>query len=399
MSTIAIVVLVIHLALLVGIFYTYFHLVASVLRLQGSRSRQAAPGQRRFALLVPAHNEASVIGTTVSNMLQLNYQRDRFDVIVVADNCDDDTFQLAREAGAICHERNIGPSGRKAFALSWLLEQLSFEKHQYDAIVVFDADSRPSADFLTIMSSNLQAGESVIQGQHVISNPEASVFTRLADIDMRLNNRLRNQSRSNLGLSCRLMGDAMCFHRTILERFPWNAFSLVEDREYGIQLVRQGIHLHYAPEAKSFGQAARGWARAKSQRMRWSGGMMDLRRRYVPSLLSAGFRRRDMSALDQGIELILPPYSLMALAGIAVLMLQLLFPSSASSTSIAMTLLIILAWILVPVFGLLFDRAPASLYPYIFLGPAYAVWRIWVSLLAILRLNQLQWVRTKRSEE
>jgi cellulose synthase/poly-beta-1,6-N-acetylglucosamine synthase-like glycosyltransferase len=399
MSTITVVVLVIHVALLVGILYTYFHLVASVLRLRRFRSRPAEPGQRRFALLIPAHNEASVIGATVTNMLQLDYQCDRFDVIVVADNCDDDTSRLAREAGAICHERNIGPVGRKAFALSWLLDQLSLEKHQYDAIVVFDADSKPSADFLTIMSSNLQAGATVIQGQHIISNPEASVFTRLADIDMRLNNRLRNQSRSNVGLSCRLMGDAMCFHRTILERFPWNAFSLVEDREYGIQLVRQGIHLHYAPEAKSFGQAARGWARAKSQRMRWSGGMMDLRRRYGPSLFNAGFRRRNLSALDQGFELILPPYSLMALTGITVLLLQLLFPSSASSRSIVMTLLIILAWILVPVFGLLFDRAPASLYPYIFLGPVYAAWRNWISLLAILRLDQLQWVRTKRSEE
>ncbi|MGB3716587.1 MAG: glycosyltransferase family 2 protein, partial [Candidatus Promineifilaceae bacterium] len=315
------------------------------------------------------------------------------------DNCDDNTAQVAREAGAICLEREAEPRGRKGYALAWYLERVLPNEDSYDAFIIFDADSRPSQDFLQVMSRRLRAGATVLQGQHIIANSSDSMFTRLADIDMRINNRLRNLSRSNLGLSCRLMGDAMCFERYVLERYPWSAYSLVEDREYGIQLLGQGIHIHYAPEATSLGQAASGWSRAKSQRMRWTGGVLHLRRKFAAQLFLTGIRHRNPSAVDQAVELLMPPFSVLAMGAAFLLVAQFLFSGLRSPSSMIVTIGVTIALILVPVFSLLLDRAPPSLFLYVFLGPIYAVWRIWINLMTIFRLDQLRWIRTKRTEE
>ncbi len=217
----------------IGLAYLYFLLLAGGRRAVWFGVPAAQP--LRLAIALPAHNEEGVIGASVRRLLQADYPPEAFDVHVVADYCSDSTAAAARDAGAIVHERSEGPRGRKGYALGWLFQRLLDDRRAYDAIVVFDADSRVDPAFLQHASAALRSGSRVIQGRHVISNPDASTFSALADADMRLNNRIRNQAKSNLGLSARLMGDAMVFHRSVLEEHPWlAASSLAEDREYGI---------------------------------------------------------------------------------------------------------------------------------------------------------------------
>ncbi len=399
MSILHILMAIVLFGLVLAVIYYYLQLAASIATPRRFDEREAETVEMKFGVIIPAHNEELVIGRTVSNLLEMNYSPEKNDIIVIADNCDDNTAQVAREAGAICIEREVEPEGRKGYALAWYLEKVLPEDHSYDALIIFDADSCPSHNFLQVMSSNIRAGAAVLQGQHIIANPNESIFTRLADIDMRINNRLRNLSRSNLGLSCRLMGDAMCFERSILERYPWSAYSLVEDREYGIQLLGQGIRIHYVPEATSLGQAAGGWSRAKSQRMRWTGGVLHLRRQFAMQLLLTGIRNNNPSAIDQAIVLLMPPYSVLAMSAVILLLAQLLFSGLRFTSSITVSIAVTFALILVPVISLLLDRAPPSLFLYVFLGPIYAVWRNWINLMTIFRLDRLQWIRTKRSEE
>lgn len=399
MSIAQILFSIVFVGLLLAVVYYYVLLGASVTTLRRAEEQEVRNDDVKFALIIPAHNEEPVIDRTVLNLLKMKYQSSLFDIVVIADNCDDQTARVAREAGAICVERSSEPVGRKGYALSWYLESALPDDQSYEALIIFDADSNPPSDFLQVMSSRIRAGSTVLQGKHVISNPENSFFTRMADIDMRINNRLRNQARTNMGLSCRLMGDAMCFERTVLEEYPWGAHSLVEDREYGIQLIRRGIRIEYVPEARSFGQAASGWSRAKSQRMRWTGGVQSLRRRFVKDLIVSGIRDRNLSAIDQAIELILPPFSILTAVAVVLLLIQALFAGLRVSYSLELSAGVTIALLLVPVFGLLLDRAPLSLYPYVFLGPIYTLWRNWIGLVTLLRSENLQWIRTKRTEE
>ena len=115
------------------------------------------------------------------------------------------------------------------------------------------------------------------------------------------------------------MGDAMCFSQEVFDQYPWETYSLVEDMEYGIHILRGGVRVSYVAEAMSYGQAAGDWRSAERQRLRWSGGFLDVRRRLALAILGQGLKQRNMALLDRAIELLLPSYS--ALVTLSLLLL------------------------------------------------------------------------------
>jgi cellulose synthase/poly-beta-1,6-N-acetylglucosamine synthase-like glycosyltransferase len=381
----------------VGLLYHYALLIA------GGKPRCSTDDtdskDLRFAITIPAHNEQSVVGATVARIRQMNYDPEKFDVHIVADHCSDTTAQVARAAGALAHERSEGPRGRKGYALAWLLTRLLSSSKEYDAFVVFDADSQVDPDFLSVMNLALSTGAQVVQGRHVIANPSVSVFSALADADMRLNNRIRNQAKENLGLSARLMGDGMCFRREILELYPFGAHSLVEDREYGIYLVIHDVHVRFAHEAISVGQAVVRWNDATVQRLRWYGGVFDLQKRYLGPLLTAAWRNRNLAALDLALEMSLPSFSTLAVLAVSLIAFQLIFGFTKDLTSVLPSLLLVLLVFTFPFLGLLLEKAPKHNYKALIYGPAYVVWRVWLGLKVRLQRGQVPWIRTRRAEE
>lgn len=398
--TLKLFVLLCLLVIASGLAYHYILLAAGRSRHRASEFHLGDPAPR-VALLIPAHNEAEVITASVERLRQLDYPQDRFDVHVVADFCTDDTAEIARVAGAEVHERNDGARGRKGYALDWLIRRVLADGRTYDAIAVFDADSRVDRHFLTRMAEALAAPEAVVlQGRHIISNPEASLFSTLADADMRLNNRIRNQAKQNMGLSARLMGDAMLFRRQVLEQYPWiGAQSLTEDRDYGIYLVTQGVRICFVPEAMSYGQATARWKDATPQRLRWYGGAFDLQRRYLPRLFALTLRG-NLDALDKLLELALPPFSLLALGSVSLLLLQgllLVLGDWPRWLVIANIALVLLATVY-PFLGLAVTGASARSYRAMTIGPFYAFWRVAIGIWVRLRYDSVGWVRTRRSE-
>lgn len=382
---------------IVGLGYYYFLLFASIPRCQPASSDRS--GGRSFAIAIPAHNEATVLGETLRTLKRQSYPADLFDIYVVADHCDDDTAQVARENGAICYERSEGARGRKAYALQWLLKYILDSGKDYDAVVVFDADSRVEPSFLQAMGLALGPGCEVLQGKHVIANPKGGRFSGLATVDMRLNNLLRNQARQNLRLSCRLMGDAMCFAAEVIRRHGWPADSLGEDREYGLYLLTQGIRVCYVPGAVSVGQAAPGWRSASAQRLRWYGGVSQIQRRFALKLLGLGIQELNWAALDQAFELLLPPLSALAALSSLVAAIHWLWPSLRLAFPLAISAGAVVAWGLFPFLGLLVDRAPVSAFLALLYAPLYVLWRLWIGLLARIRGRRVRWVRTRRHEE
>lgn len=388
------------LVLASGLAYHYILLAAGRPR---RHTNEMPPGNAgpRFALLIPAHNEAEVIAASVQRLRQLAYPPERFDVHVVADFCTDSTAEIARAAGAEVHERIEGPRGRKGFALDWLIKRVLADARAYQALAVFDADSRVDQHFLTSMAHALAATEALaLQGRHVISNPDASLFSTLADADMRLNNRIRNQAKENMGLSARLMGDAMVFRREVLEHYPWmGAQSLTEDRDYGIYLVTQGIRIRFVSSAVSSGQATVHWKDATPQRLRWYGGAFDLQRRYLPRLIRLSLRGNP-DALDKLLELVLPPFSLLALGSVGLLLLQLAFNWLGlwPHWLLVMNAVLVLLAVAYPFAGLAATAAPLRSYRAMTVGPFYALWRVTIGIWVRLRYRSLGWVRTRRTE-
>jgi glycosyltransferase involved in cell wall biosynthesis len=426
------------LALLQGLLLAClgYQAILAVASAWPSRPVSAARSRRlRFAIAIPAHNEASVLPATLARLREQSYPKELFDVHVVADHCTDATADVTRQGGGIAHERNDPPDGRKAYALQWLLQRIlqrepasaasgvhprySIPRFRYsaprfwrgvrgpqtgyDAVAVFDADSLVDPGFLDVMEGHLSAGKPVLQGQHIISNPQDSPLAAMAAVDMRLNNRLRNQSRSNLGFSCRLMGDAMVFDARVLREHGWPSASLNEDREYGYELLLHGMRASYVPEARSYGQAVSTWRQAEPQRLRWYREVPAMQGRYAGPLLAAAFRSRSLAPFDGAVELLMPPYSvLVALSAINLVLVaawRLLLPPAGGLLGVAASVGLLGAWLLYPVLGLCIDRAPAWAYRALLLGPVYLIWRLWIAVLVRLRGDRISWVRTQRREE
>lgn len=399
MTLIGLLLLLIQVLVSTSLLYHYLLLIAG-----GRPHRSAADGGNpagflRFAVVLPAHNEESVIGASVARLRQMDYPDDRFDVHVAADHCTDGTASVARSSGAVVDERAEEPRGRKGYVLAWALARLLDDPRGYDAVVVFDADSQVAPGFLRLMNQALAGDAQVLQGRHVITNPYASIFSTLADADMRLNNRIRNQAKENLGLSARLMGDGMCFRREILEAHPFDASSLTEDREYGIYLVTQGERVRFVPEALSTGQATARWKDATGQRLRWYGGAFDLQKRYLRPLLEAAWRDRSFRALDIALELSVLPFSALSMLAVGLLAIQGFLAVLGLGPSLAYSATLALMALLYPFFGLMAERAPGKSYLALIYGPVYMAWRVWLGLVVRLRRGQVPWIRTRRAEE
>jgi cellulose synthase/poly-beta-1,6-N-acetylglucosamine synthase-like glycosyltransferase len=351
-------------------------------------------------IVVPAHNEANVIGSTVERLCRIDYPSHLFSIHVVADHCTDETAEVARLAGAIVHERKEGPRTGKGAALSWLFQKI-LEKEHCDAVIIFDADTLVDPKFLCVMDCRLAQGDQVIQGQHVIGNPDQGWFPALIWAMFLIDNRFQNLGRQNLGLSAKNMGDSICFRVDILRQLGWSN-GLTDDYQLRQKLLLKGILIKYEPAAIGYGEAPLTWAVARAQRTRWLRGTRDSSQQFVKCLLAEGLKRRNLAMLDGALQGSFPSYSTLCVLSLSVLMV--LVPINYFMGSV-FTWLLIGAWAVVvgtlliyPLVGLALESAPIKAYLAILLGPFFILWRTWLAFLTQFGRKRVTWVRTEHGK-
>ncbi|HUS23497.1 MAG TPA: glycosyltransferase family 2 protein, partial [Candidatus Binatia bacterium] len=207
------------------------------LTLLSGRARTPSPSTRqlRFDVVVPAHNEQATIGRTVRSLLALDWPRDCYRVLVVADNCTDATAAAARGAGAHVVER-VDPERRaKGYALQYAFA-ISRTLGWAEAVVVVDADSEVSPHLLEAFAARLERGAPAVQARYGVLNPMDSWRTRLITVAKACFHDVRSRARERLALSCGIRGNGWCVPHRTLHRVPYRAFSLAEDVEYGLAL-------------------------------------------------------------------------------------------------------------------------------------------------------------------
>lgn len=396
------VVLALEVALAVPLAYLFALSIAAVvsdvlLRMRRSSRRTVPPSRLpRFAVLIPAHNEAAVITQVLASVAALDYPRSAVRAIVVADNCSDETAALARAAGATVYERFDDERRAKGYALQWLLEQLERDALTFDAYVIVDADTTLSPNLPLAFAERLAAGDAVMQCQYVVLNGAASRASGLRAIAFALFNHLRPLGRSLLGLSAGLKGNGMCFSRAVLLRHGWGAYSLAEDVEHHATLLRAGVRVRYVPWARVAAEMPVTLHAAQSQQSRWERGRLALLRRCALPLLGAFVRRGDPALLDAALEILVPPLSV--LAGLLVLVslaaLVIAWPLTTAGAGV------LLAACAVYVFaGMVVSRLPPRTWLALVAAPVFILWKCWIYAAALLRRNPQGWVRTARVAE
>jgi 1,2-diacylglycerol 3-beta-glucosyltransferase len=358
-----------------------------------------AERERRFVVVIPAHNEEAGIRHTVQSIRAVSYPPERFSVLVVADNCTDRTADEARAAGATVAER-VDPVERgKGYALRWAFDRILGDPGAPEAIVVIDADSEMSQNFLSVANWYLEHGARVVQASDLVAPDPEAWSAQMTRIGFYLYNYVRPLGRNRLGGTAGLRGNGMCFSADVLKENRWSAFSISEDLEYGLQLLLRGVMVKLAPEARVLALMPKDSRHAISQRSRWEGGRLPLIRRYAGPLLGRALRRGSLAHLDGFLDLITPALvNLIASAGILSLASFLLALGGFTSGVIYGFLwaLVVLLGFLHLFAGLKIAGADSTVYAALLHLPRYAAWKLAVYARMPFRWTSTAWVRTAR---
>lgn len=264
-----------------------------------------------LVVLVPAHDEAAGIEATIASLQACAYPEQRRRIVVIADNCHDATPAIARTARATVWERDAPEKPGKGAALAWAIKRVVETWPSTQGIVVVDADCLVSENLLAALAGHLAAGADAVQARYEISNPEESSATALRFAGFALMNTIRPRGRQALGLSAGLLGTGMAFDTRTLERLPWTAFSITEDREYHLRMLERGMSVVFADDASVRSSAPSSAAGADTQQTRWDAGNFELARRWGWRLARAptASPRQRVGAIT---ELLVPPQSALA---------------------------------------------------------------------------------------
>lgn len=365
--------------------------------LQPAAPSGTAGNALRFEIIIPAHNEELVIAAAIRSVLALEYPVAQMRVIVVADNCTDRTASIARSAGVRVLDRVDASERGKGYALALAFADC-LRADFADAIVVVDADSEVSSNLLSAFAMRINAGAHAVQASYGVKSEVSSWRTRLMSLALTLFHDVRSLGRERLGVSCGLRGNGMGFSRAALMRVPYQAFSLVEDLEYGIQLALAGVRVAYVPEASVVADVPTSASHARTQRLRWEGGRAQMARRYRWPVMKAAWANRDPTLLDIAADLLVPPLATLAFLTAAGLGLTILAWSMEwVGTPLPLALWAIAAAGIAGYLGrgcALSDRGARILLDLAW-APLYIAWKLPLRLLAPA-FHAAEWVRTER---
>jgi 1,2-diacylglycerol 3-beta-glucosyltransferase len=344
-------------------------------------------------VLVPAHDEELLVGRCVESLLEQTYPRELYEVVVIADNCTDQTAARAEAAGAEVLVRDEPDVRGKGQALRWALDRLLTRAEPPDAVVVVDADTVAVPEFLELLTRPLDDGAEAVQGESLLFDDESP----LRAAAFLLVNRTRPSGKDVLGLPCTLQGNGMLVATRVLRARPWDAFTAAEDLEYTIALRLDGLRARYAGGATLHSPAAPTRASAVHQQLRWEGGKVHVARTQVPRLVSEALRRRDWSLLETALDLAVPPLGLLAA----------LEAAGTAATAIGAAAGAVPLWALVPwavgdvavplyvLIGLRAARAPRSAYRALLHAPVLVARKV-AALPRLAGFRADTWVRTER---
>jgi cellulose synthase/poly-beta-1,6-N-acetylglucosamine synthase-like glycosyltransferase len=264
----------------------------------------------RIVILIPAHNESVGLLPTLEDVKQQLRSEDR--IVVVADNCNDDTAAVAAASGAEVLVRNDSSKIGKGYALDWGVRFLATDPP--DIVIVIDADCRVAAGSLDRLANEASLTQRPVQALYLMTGPAGSTINhQVAEFAWRVKNWLRPSGLASLSLPCQLVGTGMAFPWKIIQSAELSSGFIVEDLKLGIELALAGhapLFCSAATVTSTFPTSAQG---AEAQRHRWEQGHIGMILTKAPALLYGSARHRSLSMFALALDLMVPPLSLLAL--------------------------------------------------------------------------------------
>ena len=276
---------------------------------------------RRLAVLLPAHNEGAGVVSTITDVKAQLTPRDR--LVVIADNCTDDTAKIAAAAGAEVLERHEPTKLGKGYALDFGIRHLSLDPPEI--VIVIDADCKVAEHTIDRLAAACVATSRPAQALDLmVAPPNSPINYQVAEFAWRVKNWVRPSGLDALHLPCQMMGTGMAFPWPAIYRVNLASASVVEDMKLGLDLAEAGFPPLFCPSALVTSHFPLVVAGAKSQRRRWEEGHVRMILTTVPRLVFKAVIARNIPLLALALDLAIPPLSLLVSLLVATLFIAVL---------------------------------------------------------------------------
>ena len=349
----------------------------------------------RTVVLVPAHDEAAGIAAMLATVLPLLSPGMR--LLVVADNCTDDTAAIARAAGAEVSERHDPAARGKGHALAYGRAVLAAGPGPApEVVIVLDADCLPEADALARLARAAVATGRPVQGCYLLEpRPAAAPTVRISGFAFLVKNLVRQAGLARIGAPAVLTGSGMAFPWALFARAPLATDDIVEDLAIGVALARVGAAPRFDPDARIWSAPA-GASGTLSQRTRWEHGFAATARAVTLPLVGEGLRRGRPGLVWLGLHVAVPPLALLlGIDGAVLAVLALLWALGAAALPLEFgvaLLLVVAAGVVAAWWRHGRDQVSAAA---LARAPLYLLWKLPIYL-KLVRRAETRWVRTER---
>lgn len=255
----------------------------------------------KYAVVIPARNESAVIGELIASVKKQNYPAELLDIFVIADNCTDNTAQVARDAGAVVYERQNKKQVGKGYALDYIFKILmkSHASAGYEAFFVFDADNLLDENYVMEMNKMFDSGYRVVTSYRNSKNYGSNWISAGYSLWFLREAKYLNNARMVLGTSCAISGTGFLIHKDIVEKNNgWKQYLLTEDIEFNVACVLEGETIGYCGKAKFYDEQPTGFKEAWTQRLRWAKGAYQVFTRYGIDLAKNTVKTKSFSCFD-----------------------------------------------------------------------------------------------------
>lgn len=346
--------------ILIGL-YIFFMFILGIF--QKNNRKEIINKIPKFAILIAARNEEKVIGDTVKQLKKQNYDSNDFEVIVIPNNCNDNTEKCAKESGARIIECNVKAT-TKGEVLEYAFTKLNKE-NEFDAYIIFDADNHVDENYLKEIAVSYRQGYRVARGKLEAKNGENNWITGGYTLFFYLQSFLFHLPRHRLKMSATINGTGFMVTKELIEEIGFNCTTLTEDMEFTAMCVLNGDTIGYCEKAITYDEHPTDFITSWNQRKRWSKGTMQCFTKYKTDLIKNIFINKSLSSFDLLIHFsgpILQVISLILLIRYPVLFFLynphvfIIYLIS----KLAITLVSTLSIILLCIFLLLFNQCKAS---------------------------------------
>lgn len=261
----------------------------------------------KFVIYICSYKEDEIILNSAASALNIDYPKELFHICVIADSLQPETIDRLKQMPLQVVEV-VFESSTKSKALH---KAIAATTEEFDAAVVFDIDNIAAPDYLYQINNYLQAGDRVVQGHRVAKNTNTSMAI-LDAISEEVNNHIFRKSQQVFHLSAAIIGSGMALEYKLFKEVMMQINAVGGfDKEMGLLLTRNKIHVNYAEHALIYDEKVSNPEVFKKQRKRWLSAQFNLLKKYGTSGFSEVLKHGNFDYFNEIYQTAILPRILM----------------------------------------------------------------------------------------